>query len=402
MHVLAFIAAALAVAGLAQAAAGWLAARRFAAAPPPPAGPRPPMSVLKPLCGDEPMLEEALATFCSQDYPCVQIVCGMQDPADPAIAVVRRLQARFPDCDIALVIDPTQHGENRKVGNLINMFPNSRYDVLVIADSDVHAAPDYLARIADTLALPGTGLATVPYIGLPTNPSPAARLGATGITHVFLPGVLLSRLLGRQDCLGPTMALRRDTLAAIGGLAALVHHVADDNVLGQRVRALGLQVRLASTTCAVTVQEAGLAALLRHELRWVRTIRTLVPLAFAASAIQMPLAWAALAVAFSVGAPWALGLFVVAWAAQATVARGLDTQFRRVHAGPVTPAPIWLLPLRDLLSLAVFAASYTGDRVEWRGHILHTSLDKIQDEAISDDVARRRAATNATTGESSR
>jgi ceramide glucosyltransferase len=402
MSILAFITAVIAVAGLAQAVAGWLAACRFAAAPPPPAGSRPPVTVLKPLCGDEAMLEEALATFCTQDYPGVQLVCGVQDPADPAIAVVRRLQARFPDCDIALVIDPTQHGENRKIGNLINMLPMARHDVLVIADSDVHVAPDYLTRIADTLELPGTGLATVPYIGLPTNPSLAARLGATAITYVFLPGVLLSRRLGRQDCLGPTMALRRDTLAAIGGLAALVHHVADDNVLGRRVRELGLQVRLASTTCAVTVQEANLAALFRHELRWMRTIRTLVPVGYAASVIQLPLAWAALAVAFSAAAPWALVGFVVAWVAQAAVIRGLDAQLRLMHAGLVAPVPVWLLPLRDLLGLVLFAASYANDRVEWRGHILHTRLDKSEVEAISGDAAQQRAATNATIGESSR
>jgi len=397
MYHLALTAAVIATAGLGQAGAGLLAMRRFVAAPLPPAGPRPPMTVLKPLCGDESMLEAALASFCAQDYPDLQLVCGVQDPADPAIAVVRRLQARFPDRDIALVIDPTQHGENRKVGNLINMLPMARHDVLVIADSDVHAAPDYLALIADTLALPRTGVVTALYTGLPANRSLAARLGATAINHLFLPGVLLSRLLGRQDCLGPTMALRRDTLAAIGGLGALANHVADDNILGRLVLARGLLVRLTSAVCAVTVQETGLRALLRHELRWMRTIRTLVPAAFAASAIQLPLAWAALAG------------FVLVWAAQAAVVRGVDAQLRLVQSGLVMPVPIWLLPLRDLLGLAAFAVSYTSDRVEWRGHILHTRLDKpgiqapqVPPDGDADVAAPLRVAANATFGESSR
>jgi ceramide glucosyltransferase len=402
MHFLAFIVAAIAAAGLAQAGAGWLAVRRFAAAPPPPAGPRPPVTILKPLCGDEPMLEQALTTACVQEYPCFQLVCGVQNPSDPAIAVLERVRARFPRHDIALVIDPTQHGENRKISNLINMLPAAKHDLLVIADSDVHAPPDTLASIADALALPGTGMASVLFVGLPANRGSAARLGATGTTHTFLPGVLLSRALGRQDCLGPTMALRRETLTAVGGLAALVHHVADDNVLGRLVRQRGLRIRLAATICATTVPETGLGALFRHELRWGRTIRTLVPVEFAGSAIQYPLAWAALAVAFSVGAPWALGFFVLAWAGRAAAARGLDAQVRLVQPGLVTPAPIWLLPWRDLLGLAVVAASYTSDRVEWRGHILHTSLDKVKNEAISDGAAQRRAATDATIGESSR
>jgi ceramide glucosyltransferase len=404
---LAFAAASLAAAGLAQAAAGRLAAGRFLAMPPPPAGPRPPVTVLKPLCGDEPMLEAALASICRQSYPGFQLVCGVQDPDDPAIAVVRRLQARFPRLDIALVIDPTQHGENRKISNLSNMLPAAQHDVLVIADSDVHVLPDYLASVVDTLALPGTGLVTTLYAGLPANRSLAARLGATAITHSFLPGALMARELGRQDCLGATMALRRETLTAVGGLRALVHHLADDNVLGQLVRARGLTVRLAPTVCAATVPETRLGPLFRHELRWARTIQALAPAEFVASTIQHPLAWAALAVALSGGASWALLAFAVCWAGRALAARGLDSRFRLIRSGLVPPVPVWMLPLRDLLSLAVVVASYANDRVEWRGHVLHTGLDKPAMkkpgyDATSEVAALPRAAGSPMVGISAR
>ena len=405
MTLLAFAAEATAVAGLAQAAAGWLAARRFIAAPPVPPGPRPPITVLKPLHGDEPMLEQALATICAQNYPCFQLVCGVQDPADKAVAVVQRLRVRFPQCDIALVIDPTLHGENRKIGNLINMLPAAKHDLLVIGDSDVHAPPGYLACLADTLALPGTGLATTLYAGLPANRSLAARLGTTAVTHTFLPGALLSRALGRQDCLGATMALRRETLLATGGLEALVHHLADDNVLGRLVRERGFQVRLARAICATTVPESGLGALFRHELRWSRTVQALVPAAFAVSVIQYPLAWAVLAVALSGGAAWALAGFFACWAGRALVAHGLDTWLGLAEAGLAAPspfglAPLWLLPLRDLLSVAVMAASYSSDRVEWRGLVLHTALDKPGHGSISSDAAAQLVPPYATLGES--
>ena len=402
MSWLAFTAAAIAAAGLGQAAAGWLAARRFVAAPPPPVGLRPPVTVLRPLHGDEPMLEQALASICAQDYPGFQLVCGVQDPADPAIAVVKRLQARFPACDIALVVDRTEHGQNRKIGNLINMLPAAKHDVLVIGDSDVHVPPDYLACIADTLALPGTGLVTTLYTGLPANRSLAARLGATSITHSLLPGVLLARGLGRQDCLGATMALRRETLAAVGGLAALVNHLGDDNKLGCLVQARGLEVRLASAVCATTVPEIGLGALFRHELRWARTIQTLVPAEFAASVIQHPLAWAALAMLFSGGATWALTGFLICWAGRALPARGVDARLGLAEVGLAAPAPIGLLPLRDLLSVAVFATSYAGDAVEWRGQLLSTALDKSRRDATSVQAAPRRAAAYAIFGGSTR
>ncbi len=257
---------------------------------------RPPITILQPLHGDEPLLEEALASVFAQDYPDFQVVFGVQNPADPALDVVRRLQARFPERDIAVVVDATQHGSNRKVGNLINMLAVARHDVLVIADSDVHVTPDYLDRLVADLPRPGTGLATTIYTGLPANGGLAARLGATQITHALLPGALLARALGRQDCFGASMALTRATLERIGGLQALADHLADDNVLGRLVREQGLAVELAATVPATTVPETTLKALWMHELRWARTIRALEPLGFALSAVQYPLFWSALAV----------------------------------------------------------------------------------------------------------
>jgi ceramide glucosyltransferase len=388
---IAWLPAALAVAGLAQAGIGWLLVTRFAhqsepkePSPLPQSGrgwrgqsprrvrahPTDPITVLKPLHGAEPLLEEALATLCEQDHPCFQIVFGVQDASDPAAAVVRRLQARFPACDIALVVDPRRHGANGKVGNLINMLPAARHPVLAIADSDLHVRPDYLTHLLAALAEPGTGLVTTLYAGLPATDCLAARLGATQITHTFLPGALLSRALGRQDCLGATMVLRRETLARIGGFQALVDHLADDNALGRLVSGLGLAVRLATTVPATTVPEATLRALLRHELRWARTIRALAPAPFAASVLQYPLVWAALAVLASGGAGWALALFAAAWLLRAVLARGIDRALAPLLPGVAIASPVWLLPLRELMSVLVLVGGFTGSRVDWRGHTM--------------------------------
>jgi ceramide glucosyltransferase len=359
-----------------QAVAGYIAVRRFAGAPRPRAG-RPPVTVLKPLHGAEPMLEQALASLCAQDYGIYQVVFGVQNPDDPALATVERLRARFPGCDIAAVVDATPHGINRKISNLINMLPSARHDILVIADSDVLCAPDYVDRIVAALDTPGTGLVTTLYAGLAATPTLAGRLGAAWISFSFLPGALVARWLGRQDCLGATMALRRETLAAIGGLPALADHLADDFVLGALVRQHGLAVRLADTVPATTVPEATLGELFRHELRWARTIRTLVPVQFVFSALQYPLFWAALAVVLTGAAFWALGLFVACWAVRAGAARAIDRALGLAKSGLATPAPVWLLPLRDLMSVFVILASHGSDRVEWRGHVLHAAPHRV-------------------------
>ena len=371
----ALFSAVLAGIGVGQSLAGWWAAARFSRAVTPPAAEHPPITVLKPLHGDEPLLEQGLATICAQDYPLWQVVFGVQDPADPAVSVVRRLQARFPDSDIALVIDRSEHGTNRKVGNLINMLPAAKHDVLVIADSDLHVRADYLDRLAASLVQPNVGLVTTLYAGLPASRLLPALLGATQITHGFLPGALLARAMGRQDCLGATMCLRRETLSRIGGLRVLQDHLADDNLLGRKVQALGLRVALADTVPATTVPEASLGALFRHELRWARTIRALEPLGFAASVLQYPLFWALLAVVASAGAAWSWLLLALVWAGRAAGAAGVDRALAGRWSGPAAGVafrcPIWLLPLRDLLSIAVLLTSYAGTRVDWRGHHLH-------------------------------
>jgi len=361
VSLLALAAAILAVAGIAQAIAGAWLTRRFAAcavrargeaavAASPgqglPFGVSPRVSVLKPLHGAEPLLEAALASTCAQTYPRFQVVFGVARVDDPALEVVERLRLRFPSVDIAVVVDPRRHGANPKIGNLINMLPAAKHDVLVIADSDLHVAPDWLARVVAALDAPGVGLVCTLYAGLPATGALVERLAATQITHSFLPGAVLSRALGRQDCLGATMALRRETLVQIGGLEALADHLADDNVLGRRVRALGLAVALADTVPATTVPEATLGALWRHELRWARTIRALVPGQFAASVLQYPIVWALLALALSGGALWAWSLFGTAWATRALAARAIDRALRLMEGRGFAPDPTrWLCPL---------------------------------------------------------
>lgn len=365
---LALTCAAIGLAGVAQAIMGWQAVRRHSRILPTTPHVGRPITVLKPLHGDEPLLEEALASFCLQDYQVFQIVFGLQDPGDPAMHVIRRLRARFPKVHIDVVVDTAQHGVNRKVSNLINMFSRAEHDLLVIADSDIHAPRNYLQEIAAALNRPGVGLVTTLYAGIGASKTLAAWLGTAQINQIFLPGALLARQLGREDCLGATMALTRQTLEQVGGLQALVHHLADDAVLGRLVRNQGSRVELAATIPSTTVPELTLADLFAHELRWGRTIQSIAPIGFPLSTLQFPLFWASLAVLLSWGTVWSLELFSVIWLIRIATTFGINSSL-----GLAASMPGWLLPLRDLMSVTVILASYCGTQVAWRGHVLHIS-----------------------------
>lgn len=322
----------------------------------------PAVTILKPLHGLEPGLYANLAGFCAQDYPSpVQIVFGVHDAADPAIAVVRKLIADFPDRDLTLTINGRRHGTNRKVSNLINMVAEAEHDVLVVSDSDIMVAPDYLLGITATLARSGVGLVTCLYRGTAAT-GLWARLAAAAIDYHFLPGALVGLRFGlATPCFGSTMALRKETLAGIGGFESVADQLADDYALGARVRRAGLTVAIPAAIVTHVCAERSARDLFRHDLRWARTIRSVDPLGYAGLVFTHPLPLALLGVLLGGAMPAAIIAFA------ALVCR-FALQIELDRAFHLRDDVFWMGPLRDMASFIVFIASFFGRRVEWRGH----------------------------------
>jgi ceramide glucosyltransferase len=332
----------------------------------PKAAARRPVTIFKPLRGAEPGLYENLRSFCLQDYPDYQIVFGLGDAADPAHAVVQRLVAEFPTLPITTVVNPQVHGANGKISNLINMMPYARHDVLAISDSDCRVGPEYLDRVTAPLADPRVGLVTCLYRGAPT-PSVWSRLGAMYFDEWYAPSVLFAWLFGHEGYVsGQSLSMTRETLAAIGGFAALANHLAEDHRMGTLVRGLGRRIFLSRYTVEAEHHEPDLAAVLLHELRWMRTLRTLAPWSinciFVTFTVPLALLGIVMAAAGAAGSPVAWSLFAAAVAAR------LALHFiSRWGTGRGLYADLWLLPFRDLLICWVWWRSFFTSRVTWRG-----------------------------------
>jgi ceramide glucosyltransferase len=344
-----------------------VAAVRFARQALPTATERPPVTVMKPLHGTEPGLYENLHSFTQQDYPVVQLVLGVGNWNDSALPDARALIRDLSQSDIALVIDAGVRGSNQKVANLENMLPAARHDILVLADSDMRVDRRYLAAVTAPLLDPGTGAVTCLYQGVATA-GKWAELGALHINFGFLPSVLAAEALGiNRGCFGATIALRRETLSRIGGFIAVRDELADDQRIGEEVRAQGLAVVLSRYLVEARVSEPSLAALWHHELRWARTIRTIAPAGFAGSVLTHAVALSAIAAA-ATGFGLTACLFLV-------ISMVLRLASARVIAGALgfSSAKLWLLPLRDALSFAIFAASFFGRRVSWRDQLFQVA-----------------------------
>lgn len=307
-------------------------------------------------------LYENLHSFCVQNYPDYQIIFGVCHANDPAISIARQIMAELPDMDISLIVDHHIYGENLKISNLINMQATAKYDILVIADSDMRVDSDYLISIVSPFRTASTGAVTCLYRATPAA-TLASRFGAMHINADFLPSVLVASAFSDIDfCFGATMAVHRTALDAIGGLKSLADVLADDYQLGKHVREAGFTVCLSDYVVENIVYEADFKNLLQHELRWARTVRVSNPWGYAGSILTHPLPLALLFLVVSGGSLIGLMMTMTAVILRLRLRHCVQDGFG-IKGKPLC----CLTPLRDLLSAGVWIVGFAGRIVRWKG-----------------------------------
>lgn len=335
----------------------------------------PRISILKPLKGTDPEMYESFRSHCLQDYPEYEIIFGVSDPNDPAIHSVKRLQREFPNRRIELLLCSKMLGTNVKVSNLSHMLDAARYDYLLVNDSDIRVEPAYLRRVTAPLADAQVGLVTCLYRGVPAA-TLGSRLEALGVSTDFCAGVLVARQLegGVRFGLGSTLAFRRSELEKIGGFISFVDYLADDYELGKRIAGLGLKVELSEEVVETFLPPYNLREFVAHQLRWARGVRDARAGGYLGLVFTFGFIWVLLAVVASKGAGWswtalAITLFL-RLAVAVTVGRNVlhDTQVIKNS---------WLIPLRDLVAVAVWIASLGGSTIVWRGDRFRLKQGKL-------------------------
>lgn len=328
------------------------------------------VSILKPLKGLDPGMYEAFASHCRQEYGReYEILFGVSSLDDPAVAAVERLRAEFPERSIRLIECPERLGMNGKVSNLTQMLPETRYEFVLVNDSDIRVSTRYLARVMSEFS--GTqkgkrvGMVTAPYRGR-AHETLGSKMEALGISTDFLAGVLVARMMEGEIRfgLGSTLAVSKEALTAMGGFAPLVNSLADDYELGLRVAEAGFAVKLSREVVETSVPAYTLKEFFAHQLRWGRAVRDSRKWGYVGLLFTFGLPWAvanAIASGLSIDSIALLSLAILARVTLAlTVGVGIlgDRQVLR---------DLWLLPLRDLTALWVWLWSFASDTVVWRG-----------------------------------
>jgi ceramide glucosyltransferase len=326
-----------------------------------------PLSVLKPVAGVDDDLEANLRTFFEQDYPDYEIVFGVQGEEDPALDLLRRLMRDHPAVAARVVVHDGGRGINPKVSNLRAMLTAARHDLVVVSDSNIRVHARYLREMEAETARPEVGLVTSLFAGVGEKTLGAlvenAHLNATVVAGVVVP----TEVFGHPIAVGKSMMFHRSLIDKIGGLESVAYVLAEDYVIGRMFHEAGFDVRLCPTPVMNVIARSTLSTFFRRQLRWNMIRLRLQPFPFLLEPLTVPLFTAALAILL--GAPpwwtvgWAVGITAARDAAQWIMMRGVRGVWRA----------LLVIPLREILVIAVWMATFPKRHITWRGNRVRVS-----------------------------
>jgi ceramide glucosyltransferase len=324
----------------------------------------PPVSILKPVRGLDFGSQENYASFCRQDYPEYEILFAVNDENDPAVGLVRKFIAEYPQIKIRLLVGAEELGANRKVNKLARLVGEAQNEILVLSDGDVRVGPQYLREVAAPFADERIGAVTSFYRGIAER-NIFAELEAVGASSDFFGGVLMAKWMeGVRFALGASIATKKSWLARIGGFEGIAGMLADDYELGLRIANAGGEVSLSRETVWTMYPAQSLKGFWEHQVRWSRTVRLCRPASYAGLIFTHGLPWAILAasvaptreIAGGYIAAYLILRFLMAWTVGIW---GIQDEILR--------RKFWLIPVRDAIHFIVWLAGLTSDRIRWNG-----------------------------------
>jgi len=327
----------------------------------------PPVTIFKPLHGMEEQLAANLASFFEQDYPDYEVILGVRDEGNPATRIAEEVRARYPKVPSRIIVSGPPTWPNAKVFALDKMIRSSSRSFFIISDSDVRVAPDFLRNTIPALLDDKVGLVTCMYHGIPAADF-WSWLEALGLSVEMSSGVIVADMVeGMRFALGPAMAVRRDAIEAIGGIAAVADYYSDDFELGNRIWSAGYEVLLSHHIVRNVLTTRPFLRTLGDQLRWMKSTRYSRPAGHAGTSLTyaMPFGILGLIAGAALGR-WQLGVGLLALACVNRMIQSMVVGWS-VARDPRAIWLCWLYPLRDLFGFVAWMLSYTSRKFYWRG-----------------------------------
>jgi len=324
---------------------------------------RPPVTVVRPLCGLEHFSRETLASTFAIDYPDYEILFCVADAADPVVSLVHSVMAVHAARPARLLIGEDALGANPKLNNMAKGFHQSSHALVVFVDSNVFTPPDYLDQLVAALEA-DAGMVTAPPVGY-------APIGIWAELECAFLNSYQARMqyaldaLGRGFAQGKTLFFRRADLDH-GGFAQLAAEPAEDAAATKMMRAQGRAIRLAGPFPQL-VGPRGASQVWKRQVRWARLRRASFPLLFAPEVLagSLPPLVALLIGLYLLGLGPVLPAlaFLVLW-------YGPELLLLRIAGWPRS---LTAMLMRDMMLPAVFIAGCAGSSFEWHGKAMNAA-----------------------------
>ncbi len=362
--------------------------------------PLPPVTLFKPLHGTEHNLAENLRSFYLQsrqqgtqgrEQGTEAPVPGLEAPAppfeimfcarridDPGLQIAASVASEFPSIPTRIVTSGEPWAANAKVCSMAKMAEAAGHDIWIISDSDVRVGPGYLAAVAAPFLDPRVGAVTCLYRGVAAQGGIWARLEAVGMSIEMSSGVVVANLLeGMKFVLGPTMAVRRECVDAMGGFNTMGQFCSDDFILGDRVAAQGSTVVLSGHVIDHIVLNDTFLNSVKHQVRWMKSTRMSRPKGHFGTSLTFATPFGLLSFLGAL----LLGRYLLGASLLAFSIAGRMLQAWMIGYFVVRERKLWrtmlLFPLRDLMGFFFWAASYGSRRIVWRGELFELGVDGV-------------------------
>ena len=323
----------------------------------------PPVTILKPLCGIDQGTYTNLASFCQQNYPQYQIIFSVRSSTDPSIEVIEKLIQQFPEIDINLLVKDQIIGANLKISNLANAVTIAKYDILVIADSDIRVGSEYLKTVIQPLQDQKVGVVTCLYRS--TAQGIATILEAICTATDFQVGILVSKQLeGIKFALGSTIVIRKTTLTKIGCFAAVADYLADDYQLGYLPTQIGEKVVLSNYIVEHGLGHSSLLDSINRQIRWARCIRVSRPWGYGGLIFTFGTISSLLLLITNSGSIFSWLVFSITFLMRLIMAWLIGVKLLN---DSVTKKYFWLIPIADIVRFIIWCCGFFGNTIKWRG-----------------------------------
>ncbi len=242
----------------------------------------PGISILLPIRGAGPGLNDCLRTLLGQSYPGpIELVIAIRSEADPAVARTRQLVAEFhkknAKVGVRWTIGGKPQGLNPKNSNLAQAFKEARYPWIYCTDADTRVPLSHLKEMAVLCQNDPMNFCTA--ISIHEGPrNLGASLECFGTNLEALTFFLIDSLSRAPRVInGAANFFHRDLIAKVGGFEGIVNALTDDLLLGARFFRAGAKGHLARDFVRVTQSKQSLLGYFSRYIRWLMITRYFRP-----------------------------------------------------------------------------------------------------------------------------